>query len=71
MADIVNVPPSNGHHEDSSAVGVIIGILLAVIVVGLFLMYFYGVPPFSREPAQEGDTNINVEVPFTPESESN
>lgn len=69
MADIVNVPPSNGHHEDSSAVGVVIGILLAVVVVGLFLMYFYGVPPFTREPAREGDTNINIENPIVPQEQ--
>lgn len=65
MATIVNNPgPSN---TDGSGVGMVIGIILAIIVIALFIIY--GVPAMRggntgpSTPTGGTNANINVQIP--------
>ncbi len=57
MATVINNPSS-----EDSGVGVIIGVLVAIILVVLF--FVYGLPALrGPAPADNGGINVNVDLP--------
>jgi len=61
MATIINNP---GEPRESSSTGVIIGLLLAVVLIGAFIIW--GLPALrgnSAPPAQDGGVNVDVNLP--------
>ncbi len=70
MATVINNP--GGSDGESTGVGMIIGIILAIVVIALFLIY--GIPAMrggntNNPPA--GGTNINVNLPTPGTGNSN
>lgn len=62
MSTIINTPSSEG----DSAMGLIIGLVVAAIVIALF--FLYGLPAIRNMPQQQTEpTTINVEVPAATE----
>lgn len=61
MTTIINTPPREG--GDSSAVGVILSILVFIVLAGLFMVY--GLPQLrsNEVPAKQDTTEINVTIP--------
>lgn len=61
MTTIINTP---GNNSDSSGVGVIVAIIIAIVVIGLF--FVYGLPAIrgmgSAAP-QNGAIDVNVKLP--------
>jgi predicted permease len=61
MTTVVNNP---GSAEGGSSMGMVLGVILALILVGLF--FVYGLPALQGAPStQSGSTNINVTLPNT------
>ncbi len=58
MATIINTP---GSGESDSGAGLVVGIIIAIVLIGLFVIY--GVPALRRNQAPSGGTNINVSLP--------
>lgn len=63
MATIINNPSDSG--GDSSGVGLIFGVIVAVLLIGLFLVYFL---PELRNNNEQTGTKIEVKLPTTPTS---
>lgn len=59
MATIINNP--SGGDSSHSGVGLIIGIVLALVVIVLF--FIYGLPALRNLGGGGGGTNINVTLP--------
>ncbi len=57
MATIVNNP---GGSSDSSGMGIVLGVLIAIIVIVLF--FVYGLPRLRGTPAPSGGNNIDVNL---------
>ena len=57
MATIINTP---GTQADNSGVGVVVGIILAIVVIALFA--FYAVPALRRPVANPNSGTINVQL---------
>ncbi len=67
MVTVVNTPPGSG--ESDSGVGLIVGIILAIVVIALF--FIYGLPALrnSAQPVPQDnnrDINIDVDLPNVP-----
>jgi hypothetical protein len=60
MATVINNP---GGSEESSGLGMMIGVILAVLVIILF--FVYGLPAIrnSNAPSQPNDINVDVDLP--------
>ena len=60
MATIINNPGEGS--GDSSAVGIVVGVLLAILII--FLFFRYALPAMRGNPApQNGGLNVNVQLP--------
>ncbi len=61
MATVINNP--GGGDSEGVGVGMIVGIILAVLVIALLVIY--GIPTIRDEQAtpQQPETNINVTIP--------
>lgn len=61
MTTIINTPPTK--ESSDSGLGVILGIIVALIIVALF--FFYGLPAIrGSSAAPEADSvNVNVQLP--------
>lgn len=59
MATVINNPNS----EDSSGIGMLVGIVLAVLVIILF--FVYGLPAIRNSNTENppNDINVNVDLP--------
>ena len=67
MATIINTPRDTSN--ESSGVGMIIGILVALALVALFLVY--GLPQLQTTGTPQGSTEVNVDLPnVTPSTPS-
>jgi hypothetical protein len=65
MKTVVN-NPGGGTSSESSGVGLILGVIVAIVLIGLF--FVYGLPALQGTPspaAQTGGTNVNVTLPNT------
>lgn len=62
MTTIINTPPA-GESGSESAAGIIIGVIFAIVLVALFVIY--GIPALRSTSAVKEPTNttINVTVP--------
>ena len=61
MTTIINTPGSNNNGDDSG-LGIIAGILIAIIAIVLF--FIYGLPAIrGNEAPKDDDVNINVTLP--------
>ncbi|MDQ3245240.1 MAG: hypothetical protein M3P22_02775 [bacterium] len=62
MTTIINTP-GGGNSDNSSGLGLIVGVLVAIGLVALF--FIYGWPAIRKNQAggQPNSTNINVTVP--------
>lgn len=69
MTTIIN-NPGTGDEGDGPAIGVIIGILLALIVGGILLFYFLPELRGTKEP-DTTTTEIKIELPVTPTPKTN
>ncbi len=60
MATVINNPDHSG---SDSGVGLIVGILIAVVVI--FLFFFYGLPAMRNNQAapSDGSIDVNVDMP--------
>lgn len=62
MPTIINNPPGQTSSEDGMGLGVILGIIFAVVIAGI-LFFVYGLPAIRGAPS---GTNINVQLPANP-----
>jgi hypothetical protein len=61
MTTVINTPGS-GNNGDNSGLGMIVGILIAVIAIALF--FIYGLPAMRGNEAPKDDSlNVNVTLP--------
>ncbi len=66
MATIINNPNPTEvvTGGDGMGVGLIVGILLAIVVIGLFVMY--GFPALRGQDTQSNNPSVKIELPVTP-----
>lgn len=67
MTTIINTPAQNS--DDSSSVAMIVGMLLALGLIALFLLYAFPQlrgETFSTDDTKKTTTEIKVDVPVTP-----
>ncbi|MDO8667962.1 MAG: hypothetical protein Q7K35_02575 [bacterium] len=64
MTTVIN-NPSGGGSENSSSLGIIFGVIIAIVLIGLF--FFYGLPALRRagtgsatNPSQPSGPTINI-----------
>ena len=55
MTTVINTP---GTTQESSGVGLVVGVIVAIVIVALFLMY--GLPALRGTANDGGGTNINI-----------
>lgn len=60
MTTVIN-NPSGVEGEGSGGVGIIIGIIMFIVVVGLFFVYV--LPKIQGAPAQPNSIDVNVKLP--------
>lgn len=60
MTTVVNNP--GGGSGDSGGAGIVLGVLLAIVLIGLF--FVYGLPAMRGNQApQNGSIDVNVQLP--------
>lgn len=60
MTTVINNP--SGGNGDGGSSGVIVGVLVAIVIIGLFVVY--GLPALRNQ--NRGTTQIKVELPSAP-----
>ena len=61
MTTIINNPGEGGSDSDSSAIGIIIGVLLVLVLGGILLFYF--LPNLRYAKNADTTTEIKIEIP--------
>lgn len=61
MATVINNP---GQTSEGGSVGVVVGILLALVIIGALVVF--GIPALRRSRPSSADLNVNVTAPNLP-----
>lgn len=61
MTTIINTPPAV--ESSDSGLGIVFGVILAILIVVLFLVYGLPMIRNSNPPAANGGINVNVQLP--------
>ncbi|MFA6520372.1 MAG: hypothetical protein WCT44_02060 [Candidatus Paceibacterota bacterium] len=59
MSTVINNP--GGTSGDSSGVGIIVGVILAILVI--FLFFRFGLPAMRNDTPQNGSIDVNLKLP--------
>ncbi len=61
MPTIINNP--SGDNSDDSGAGIVLGVILAIVIIALFIIYALPALRAGNQPQNPGGTNINVTIP--------